>query len=434
MAKVGNDDKKGPQPLGKAALEGTFHRVSSLIPEDKELLTIEPDMKVADAIKLMQLHHYSQLPVQVENAVLDVFSYRSFSEKILSRHKGELEKRANSTPNKKVEPEKWIGDLKVEDFLEEYEFVPATQDWNRILDLLNRDDAFFVGHRDGLEGLVTTMDVLNFFRHIANSFIMLAEIELSLRHVIVACIDADSWQSALESSLTSKYKDRAVPMSLDEMTFNDYVQIIVNSDNWQFFKHLFGEDSDARGETNQKLQQLRIWRNDVFHFKRSLDNDELKTLGEYRKWLDRRVRAFSARRAKKETKAKTKKPGSGKTTKQALLDACEPVAAEFFDWLMSYAISKGCAIEFGEKGFSVRKKNGRKRISFAYGYPKDTFLLYMEKIPSELGVRWREQFVATGILEEKGSYTLESNVNSNNVEQLRDVFKKALEQMMQAII
>jgi predicted transcriptional regulator len=266
------------------ALIASFHRVESLIPVNQELVAVPPEMRVSDALEIMQTNHYSQLPVVAGEAVLGVFSYRSFSSKALAKQKSARES---------------LGELPVEEFLENFEYVHSAEDWNQVLRYLNQDDAFFVGHRDALDGMVTTMDLLNYFREIANPFIMIAEIELSLRQIIQTCIDSSKIEDAIQRSLHSAYPGRPVPTDLLEMTFDNLAQIISNGTNWPHFKPMFGEQEKEQKRTNEKLRQIGKWRNTVFHFRHKLENWELETLTEYREWLHRRVRAFEGRRREK---------------------------------------------------------------------------------------------------------------------------------------
>lgn len=55
MAKANEGDKM-PETDGQVV---TFHQVRSLVPDGQELLTVGPSTRVADALKLMQKHHYS---------------------------------------------------------------------------------------------------------------------------------------------------------------------------------------------------------------------------------------------------------------------------------------------------------------------------------------------------------------------------------------
>src|SRR5688500_12961676 len=95
-------DDKATNPL-----VASFHRAKSLISADQDLIKIPPEMPVSEALKMMQLHRYSQLPVVAGDAVLGVFSYRSFTTKAATG-RGNI----GGTP---------LGALPVEDFLEEFE-------------------------------------------------------------------------------------------------------------------------------------------------------------------------------------------------------------------------------------------------------------------------------------------------------------------------
>lgn len=263
------------------SLVASFHRVQSLIPVEQEITAVPPEMRVSEALKLMQQSYYSQLPVVAGDAVLGVFSYRSFSTKAIAKQKSAKDP---------------LGELPVEEFLEEYEFVHPAEDWNRVLRYLDQDDAFFVGHREGIEGMVTTTDIFEYFQALANPFILIAEIEQSLRLIIQSCINAEKLPEAIERSLKSIYKEGKLPTELSEMTFDNIVQIISNNDNWSYFADMFGHQPETRKRTEYRLSQIGRWRNAAFHFREPLQAWELETMMETREWLHRRGRAFEGRR------------------------------------------------------------------------------------------------------------------------------------------
>lgn len=414
MGKVNEGDKTAETD----AQVVTFHQVRSLIPDSQELLTIGPSTRVVDALKMMQKHHYSQLPVVVGKAVLGIFSYRSFSEKALTRQKA-------------IKGE-WLGDQPVEDFLEEYEFVHGSQDWNRIVDYLNRDDAFFVGHPNGLDGLVTTMDVLDYFRDIASPFIILAEIELSLRRVIQISVTEANWRTALESSLTTAYEGKVVPMDLGDMTFDNYVQIISNNGNWKFFETFFDSGDVSRKQTARKLQQLRDWRNIVFHFKRRLEPWELDTLGEHRAWLQRRMRAYEAHL---DTLLRRKvSPQQGSMNRGRFMAESSPTEVEFYSWLFE-AVEKR-AVDYGiswhKKSFSIRLRSGQRPLSFAYGYIHDRFEIYFEylRLPKSELADLRRALLAFGVFTESGKHSLKVDVSQVNGDRLREACRFLLDRLV----
>jgi hypothetical protein len=395
------------------ALVASFHRAKSLIPNDQELITIPPEMSVSEAFKLMQKHRFSQLPVVAGDAVLGVFSYRSFSTKALARQ--------NSTR----EP---LGNLPVEDFLEDFEYAYANDDWNQVLRYLNQDDACFVGHRDGMEGMITPMDMLRYFREIAIPFITIAEIELSLRQIIQTCVEAGALPDALNKSLRTAYENREIPTHLNKMTFDNYVQIISNGENWPHFEKMFGSDDRTRRQTCHKLKQLGDWRNIIFHFRRRLEDRELEALAEHREWLHRRVRAFEGRR-RKATEEVTLKPG--KINRQKVLATSSPSAKEFFDWMLSQAEARQFKIYWGIKGFSIRKQLPQGIISFVYGYPPQTFEFYFGHLALDEAeeLEWRRDLLSFGVLEEAGERTLRTYITENNVAALRELYSHIVDKV-----
>lgn len=419
MAK-GNEGDKADKTIETDTLVATFHQAHGLIPNDQELLKIEPHMRVADALKLMQKHHYSQLPVVVGNAVLGVFSYRSFGEKALAKQK------ANKS--------EWLGELPVEDFLEQYEFVHGSQDWNRIVDYLNRDDAFFVGHLNSLDGLVTTMDVLNYFREVANPFIILAEVELTLRKMIQTSITEEKWREALEVSLATAYEGKKVPMDLSDMTFDNYVQIISNSDNWHYFEAFFAPGDASRKQTTRKLQQLRDWRNIVFHIKQRLEPWELQTLSEHRAWLQLRMRAFEAKRNQESSSKSPENTKRGEMNRQKLLENSTPAAAQFFEWLLREAEVRAryYAIMWHPVSFSIRLRKERGSSGVAFGYAPDNLDIYFGSLdlPSSILAGLRLDLLASGTFTEAGKHTLKAQVSQVNEMALQDATRYLLDRLV----
>lgn len=267
------------------SLAELFHLVKSLIPEEQELAVASPEMTVAEAIQMMQEHNFSQLPVVAGQAVLGVFSFRSLAAKLLEM--GRISEH--------------FGDLPVDEFMTRFRFVQLSDNWESIVDFLDIDDGVLVGHRDRLDGILTSMDVLNYLRDIANPFVLLAEIELSLRRIIRACVSENGLRMCVENCLAGKYQRNEMPTELSQMTFNDYVQLIGHGRNWPLFEIVFGKGEWQRKTTTGRLKEVRNLRNDVFHFKRKLDLEDIGKLTTHREWLQMKIRAFEARKDKRVT-------------------------------------------------------------------------------------------------------------------------------------
>src|SRR5688572_4326023 len=69
-----------------------FHRVNRVIPLDQEVVSIGPNTAVKEAVRLMQEHGFSQLPVMEGKEVLGVFSYRSFGRALAGLSLNEITK------------------------------------------------------------------------------------------------------------------------------------------------------------------------------------------------------------------------------------------------------------------------------------------------------------------------------------------------------
>ena len=58
-----------------------------------------------------------------------------------------------------------------------------------------------------------------------------------------------------------------VPITLEDMTFDNYRSLISNGNNWPHFEAIFG---GVRTRTSAKLKEIGDLRNDLFHFKREI--------------------------------------------------------------------------------------------------------------------------------------------------------------------
>ena len=158
----------------------------------------------------MRRHNYSQLPVREGDQVLGVFSYRSFTLEAVKLGKEQIE----------------LGDLPVSEFIEKAEHVHLSADLVSTFPALERDGVILVGQPDLLQGIVTPVDMFHYLYKVASPFILLAEIELALRQLIKACVDDAGLKECAELTLQQWYKGRTLPVTLEDMTFNDYLQIL----------------------------------------------------------------------------------------------------------------------------------------------------------------------------------------------------------------
>ncbi len=270
-----NNDKSNHD---SQSITDLFHRVERLIPSHGKPVTVRPNTPVAEAVALMKGHNYSQLPVVAGEEVLGVFSFRSLTTRLIEM--GQMRE--------------YFGDLPVDEFMEDFRFVQPSDNWESLLDYLERDDGVLIGQRDDLGGIVTTMDLLRYLHNQASPFVVLREIELSLRQIIYACVNKDELQVCIRNSLKGKYGEDVMPSDLLEMTLNDYIQIIGDGRNWPHFEVVFGKGAWQRKTTRSRLEEVRDLRNDIFHFRRQITDADYDILKKHRKWLQTKARAYEA--------------------------------------------------------------------------------------------------------------------------------------------
>ncbi len=133
-------------------------------------------------------------------------------------------------------------DLPVEEFMEDFPYVAANEDWTKIQRQLEEKDGFFVGHREEIDGLVTAMDVYNYFRKIADPFILIAEIEVSLRRIMAGRIPKQEQSEIFGHVLQGAYPEGKTPTRARDLTLTDLVLIILSRDYYHYFQEIFGKE------------------------------------------------------------------------------------------------------------------------------------------------------------------------------------------------
>ena len=266
----------------KPTLTELFHRLNSVIPDGQKLITIEPETPVAEAIELLDRHGFSQVPVVVGREVLGLFSYRSFSSAVIKYSQ-------TAGKNKKLE----ILDLTVEECMNSKPlYARITDEFSDWFDAIDRHDGILVGEPNRLSNMITAMDILRYLFRVASPFVLISEIELSLRALMQMAVNDDTLATCAAECLKSKYDLDRIPTRLIQMSFDDYIQIIGHGNYWPRFLPYFGGN---RLRTRTRLEQIRDLRNMVFHFHRSVTVDEHEELARNRDWMLSKIRTAGAR-------------------------------------------------------------------------------------------------------------------------------------------
>ena len=264
------------------SLTEVFHRINSVIPDSQKLVTVEPDMAAANALDLLTEHGYTQLPVVVGREVLGLFSYRTFSQAVITHGRA-------ATKNRKFDPL----ELTVDECMEpKPHFARVTDEFVEWFDVIDRSDSVLIGSPNQLQCIVTAMDILRYLYRVASPFVLIGEVELAIRALMQMAVDPETLAACAHECLKDKYDTETMPTELRAMTFNDYIQIVGDGRRWGHFEPFFGGN---RVRTRAKLEQLRDIRNVIFHFRREITVEEHQTLAANRDWMLRKARTADAR-------------------------------------------------------------------------------------------------------------------------------------------
>jgi predicted transcriptional regulator len=271
--------------MKERSLRDLFHLVRQVLPEEQQLVSVSSGTTVQEALSIMKVRGFSQLPVVEGTEVLGVFSYRSLSQGL-----------SKLPPRIKDGKAANILALRVEDFLEKLRYAHVHDELATLLDEFDVSDAILVGTPERLLGMVSTIDALKYFHSVASPYVLLREIELAIRELIRASVDESNLRICCDLSLKAHYagQNRATPAQLLDMSFNDYVLVLRHRETWLRFSDVFGQNQDM---ASAKLAPLPGLRNDVFHFRRELTAAEYDTLRDSRDWLLRRIRMVELKRA-----------------------------------------------------------------------------------------------------------------------------------------
>ena len=246
--------------------DSPFREVGSVFPGEVTIVSVTPQTRVGEALKLMLETRFSQLPVIENDEVLGVFSLWSLAHQLA------------------LAPDLVVKDLEVGELMEQLPKVTVKDSVHSILNHLDRHDALLVHSPHGLQAILTPIDMLQYFYRIARPFILIQEIELALRHLIEACAPNDKLRECISRGVGKEFEKRGkpAPTTLNDMTFVHYQKIITCNDNWPMFEGLLGNNSQL---VYAKLDRVREIRNTVFHFQTELSLLDHQHLATSRDWL-----------------------------------------------------------------------------------------------------------------------------------------------------
>ena len=199
-------------------------------------VSVQPNTPVDEAIALMLLHDYSQLPVlSGDRTIKGMVSWRSIGKAFAINRTG-------SEVRDFTEPRPKIRDLSTP-------LIDAVVDVIKHEVILVRDEA------KRIVGLVTSTDLSVLLKDVAEAFLRIGEIEYYLRRLVAAHFNLDELRTAA-SQETSR-----VINGPSDLTFGEHIRLLQVPEHWARLKVRV-----AQGPAVTRLEAVRKIRNHVMHF------------------------------------------------------------------------------------------------------------------------------------------------------------------------
>jgi len=224
-------------------------RIHMLPAANQKPVSINRDAPLRDAVTLMLLHDYSQLPVMPnDHSVQGLISWKSVGNVQALGRRCEFVRDCMDTE---------VAILKAD-----FPLVSA-------LDLIAKREVVLVRSRQQvITGIVTTADVSLQFKELAEPFLLIGDIENHLRHLIETKFSMES----LRASQCGDSIAREVG-KVEDLTIGSFVKLLENPKNWDQLGWTI-----SREEFVKKLNKVRESRNAVMHFRDQIEPLEINLL------------------------------------------------------------------------------------------------------------------------------------------------------------
>jgi hypothetical protein len=211
--------------------------------------TVQLDAPLEEAITLMLLNDFSQLPIiQHKRKVQGMISWKSIGKRIGCKNQY------------------------VHDMMDDAESVEILFDDMPLVDavrvIAGKDVALIRSRNNGeITGLVDTSDITDQFMMLAAPFFLIGAMENYIRHILER-IPFDLVRKALCDNSTRDIND------LNNLSFGDYIRVLKMPSNWESLKLRL-----SRKVFVSKLDTVRIIRNKIMHFRATqLPEEEIQLL------------------------------------------------------------------------------------------------------------------------------------------------------------
>jgi CBS domain-containing protein len=221
-----------------------------------EPITVNRDNTVSEALKVMLRNDFDQLPVKTGEEVVGAVTFKSV---------GRL---ATAVPDAHLESTSVMGALV------EPTYVSVDHDMFELFETFAVEEFVLVGSEEQLQGIITRYDVFHFLKEQFRPFIMIGEIEQSLRALFEREFpDIDSRIQETLGARAEHDPSYSVPDSLDYFNFEEYKRFIASN-----FEELSTEIQHNREFILQLLEGVRKNRNALLHFRAGVNEIDREIL------------------------------------------------------------------------------------------------------------------------------------------------------------
>lgn len=232
-------------------------RIGMLEAANTKPVSVKLDTPLTEAITVMALRGFSQLPVMGgERSVDGLISWRSIG---------------NARMQNKTACER------VRDCIESVEIVNFDMHLFEAVSIIAEKDVVLVRSSDNkISGVVTTYDISVQFGALSEPFLLLSEVENHIRRMI----DGKFSLEELKAARNPNDADRKIE-NVANLTFGEYIRLLDTPKNWERLNYKLD-----RVECVKRLREVGRIRNDVMHFHPDgISPSDLELLRETRKFL-----------------------------------------------------------------------------------------------------------------------------------------------------
>lgn len=226
------------------------YRIAKLEAANKSLTFVKPDSELNEAITKMITYDFSQLPVmqQPKRDLKGVISWRSIGTRLAVGQSS----------------------MKVRDLMEpNYQLISSETSLFRALPIIIEHDYVLVENNlREICGIVTASDLNLQFKQLTEPFLLVAEIENHVRHILSKLPKED-----IENAKDEKDIERRIE-NVADLTFGEYLRLFQNPEIWiKLSLHV------DRKTFCSHLEKIKDIRNNIMHFDPDgLDEESIETL------------------------------------------------------------------------------------------------------------------------------------------------------------